>query len=232
MANKYHTIQQLISFWDEFEALNTDAGLTAFAGWLKDLLEKKKGGDKDIYSRGEGNTAPENQVETEVDNKHKFISLISRLARLQDFYTKKLFEGLPLSNLLEFNFLMHINKNMSLKKKEIIDYNLVEYTTGIDIIKRLIRLGLVDEFQDQLDRRSKRLKITSEGKKVLVEALITLKKIEHLFFLSPDLDDWETCIPVLETLEAYHSGIFAKSDYGSGYKILQVFETASRKTEL
>jgi DNA-binding MarR family transcriptional regulator len=161
----------------------------------------------------------------EADAKQLFFSLISRLSRLQDFYTKKFFEGLPLNNLLEFNFLFYINKNASIRKKEIIDYHHVEYTTGIDIIKRLIKLLLVSESKDQLDKRSKRLKITSEGKRVLMEALIRINKITHVFFEILENENWMGCMKVLSALEDYHKKIFAKSNTNTSYELLNTINS-------
>jgi DNA-binding MarR family transcriptional regulator len=150
---------------------------------------------------------------------------LSRLSRLQEFYTKKFFDGLPLNNLLEFNFLFLINKKPLLRKKEIIDYHHVEYTTGIDILKRLIKLQLITESMDPLDKRSKRLKITNEGKKVLMEALIRYNEITQIFFEVLPSVDWDDCLKQLLILEEFHSKIYQKNASSTGYEILSTLQT-------
>ena len=220
MKNKYDNIQRLIAYWQEFEGKNPTQDFSGFGQWLS----KEKINDPSFSPSNIKSGDLLNQSESEINIKQRFLELISRLSRLQDFYTKKLFEGLPLNNLLEFSFLFSLNKNSSFKKKEIIDYNLVEYTTGIDIIKRLIRLQLVNEFPDQFDKRSKRLKITSEGKRVLVDALLVINKIGHLFFNNRQHNNWEVCLQNLTELEAYHKNIFGKGNTGTGYEILKIIQ--------
>lgn len=220
MKNKYDTIQQLISFWQEFEETNPSAEIAAFGRWLN--IEKTT----HSLSQSSDIRTEKEQIpgRAQANAQQRLMEIISRISRLQDFYTKKLFEGLPLSNLLEFNFLFSLNKNTSFKKKELIDINLVEYTTGIDIIKRLIRLQLVNEFPDQIDKRSKRLKITSEGKKVLIDALLVVNKIGNLFFGNHQIDRWEYCMQNLSALEVYHKNIFIRGNTATGYEILKIIQ--------
>ena len=129
-----------------------------------------------------------------------------------------------MSNFLEFNFLFSLNKHASFRKKEIININLVEYSTGIDIIKRLIKLKLVDEFPDELDKRSKRLRITTEGKRVLIDALMVISKIGKLFFDPFNMEELDGCLQNLNRLESYHTRILNKWNSVSGFEILKILE--------
>jgi MarR family transcriptional regulator, lower aerobic nicotinate degradation pathway regulator len=220
MKNKYDNIQQLISFWQEFEGANPTSDIAAFGQWLN--IEKATY----FLSQSSNNQSEKEQVssESEINSPQRLMEIISRISRIQDFYAKKLFEGLPLNNLLEFNFLFSLNKNIFFKKKELIDSNLVEYTTGIDIIKRLIRLKLVNEFPDQIDKRSKRLKITSEGKRVLIDALLVVNKIGNLFFGNYPKEHWEYCKQNLSELEVYHKTLFIRGNTATGYEILKIIQ--------
>lgn len=224
MKSKYNNIQRLIAYWQEYEEKNPIQDFNDFSQWLS----KKETNNPSLptlnMKSGDELKHGKIQNEDELNNRQRFLEVIFRLSRLQDFYTKKLFEGLPLNNLLEFNFLFSLNKNISFKKKEVIDYNLVEYTTGIDIIKRLVKLQLVVEFADQLDKRSKRLKITSEGKKVLVDALIVINKIGYLFFEDHQHYNWEVCMKNLTDLVECHRKIFTRSNSVTKYDILQIIK--------
>jgi len=228
MRKNYDNIRRLIAYWQEYEENNPIQDFNDFGKWLdkKDTSDSSSS-STDINS-GDELSHSKSQNEDELNNRQRFLDVIFRLSRLQDFYVKKLFEGIPLNNLLEFNFLFSLNRNISFKKKEIIDYNLVEYTTGIDIIKRLIKLQLVIEFTDQLDKRSKRLKITSEGKRVLIDALIVLNKIGYLFFDDRQHENWEVCMQNLTELVEYHRKIFIRCNSGTRYDILQVIKADDR----
>ncbi len=229
MKKKYNNIQQLIAYWQEYEETNTTDSFSDFGLWLGKESKIKPTTDSTRDSSSTHEVFEKKMLAFDSNIHHRFLNLFSRLSRLQEFYTRRLFEGLPLNNLLEFNFLFSLNKKVSYKKKEIIDFNLVEYTTGIDIIKRLIRLRLVNEFPDQLDKRSKRLKITSEGKRVLVDALIVINKMGHLFFDNWELENWEPCLHNLSELEAYHAKIFTSGNTFSGYELLQIMKESEKE---
>lgn len=221
MANKYSHIQQLIGFWQQYEESVTNPEFKDFSNWLGEYLPKD---DKHFEEKSLQSQYVIDEIEA-FTLKQQINNLISRLSRLLEFYTKKFFEGLPINSLLEFSFLFSINKNISLKKKEIIGLNLIEYSTGIDILKRLIKQQLLTESRDEVDKRSKRLKITPDGKRVLMEALIRMNKINHLFFIKLNENTLNQLLPVLNKLENHHKKIFTKYGSNPDFKMLQILES-------
>lgn len=211
MPNKYKNIQTLITLWQDYERDSDTPEMEGFSDWLKEKMnsENEPGNKNDIHQQdpADGDYTKISRADQRMD----FMHLVSRLARFQDFYVKRLFEGLPIHSMLEFHFLMSINKNVSSKKKEIIDSQLVEYTTGIDIVKRLIRLKLVTESTDLYDKRNKRLKITPEGKKVVIDTLLRIKKIENYFLLDASSTQFMQCLSFLRKMEEFHFSVYAKN---------------------
>ncbi len=55
----------------------------------------------------------------------------------------------------------------SYREMELIHIHLLEDASGIEVIKRLLNRGLIVEFNDPDDKRTKRLKISAEGKGIL-----------------------------------------------------------------
>ena len=208
MPQKYKIIQQLIDLWQEFEDQEENADFRKFGEWLS---ERPAEGKKNTYGEEIITTDQINIPYMEgMAIKEKINFLLSRLSRFYDFYTKKFFSSLPINNQLEFQFLLSLNKSGMPKKTEIIKSQLVEYTTGIDILKRLSRLGLVEEYKDNQDKRSIRVRITSEGKRTLIEALLRIKKINDLFFKETDIKTCRLLINPLITLNNYHTILFDK----------------------
>jgi DNA-binding MarR family transcriptional regulator len=226
MTNRYNNIQLLISLWADFELSESEPDISNFGEWLITMHkpENNQNAEQDSVSNSPGKQEKEDEI------RQSFLGLISRISRLQDFYIKRLFEGIPLNNLLEFSFLSFINKNASIRKKEIINYHLVEYTTGIDIIKRLIKLGLVSETKDMLDKRSKRLKITTEGKGILMQALISMNKIGAIFLNRQKTENLSNILKVLAEIEEYHRKVYAESSTNTSYEILQSSSTSEENT--
>lgn len=78
--------------------------------------------------------------------------------------TKAVLAGRALGSVDEYSFLLHLDHSPSFRKMEIIEMHNLEAPTGIEVIKRLLRAALVEEFQDPEDGRAKRIRITPAGK--------------------------------------------------------------------
>jgi DNA-binding MarR family transcriptional regulator len=66
--------------------------------------------------------------------------------------------------------------NGRLHQNGIIDMNIHEKTTGMEVIKRLLNNGLIEQTDDPKDRRSKRLLITGKGMGVLFGTFEEMRK--------------------------------------------------------
>jgi DNA-binding MarR family transcriptional regulator len=52
----------------------------------------------------------------------------------------------------------------SLSKSELIQKQVMEKTSGTEIINRMIKMGLIESFNDETDKRSVRVKMTPAGR--------------------------------------------------------------------
>jgi DNA-binding MarR family transcriptional regulator len=84
----------------------------------------------------------------------------------------------------------------------------MEKTSGTEIINRLLKLELMDQFNDEIDRRSMRLKITIKGKTEIVKILPQMKMVSEL--VAGNLTETEkiTLAFLLRKLECFHNDIF------------------------
>ena len=97
------------------------------------------------------------------------------LARYIKFYMQKALKDSPLQTIDESTYLMTLMSIDSLNKTELNNFNVCEKTTGNEIIKRLLRKGLVTEFDDPTDKRSKRVRISEQGIQTMRSVLPALK---------------------------------------------------------
>jgi DNA-binding MarR family transcriptional regulator len=65
----------------------------------------------------------------------------------------------------EFTYLYRLMDEETLTKMQLVERNAHEKQTGIEIIKRMVKNNLVEEFPDENDKRTTRLKLTDLGKK-------------------------------------------------------------------
>jgi MarR family transcriptional regulator, lower aerobic nicotinate degradation pathway regulator len=138
-------------------------------------------------------------------NRDGYLSaLIGRMAKYAAFYSKKGLKSMELNNYEDVLFLIRIIHIGTPKKSELIYDLLTEFPSGIDIIKRLINLGLCEEFPDEHDRRSKRVKITEKGLSMMPAYFGVLGKVSQMATILLSADEKELLIGLLEKLEYFH----------------------------
>ncbi len=132
---------------------------------------------------------------------------ITHLFRYAKHYTKKALENSPLSTLDDFTFLLTLRYQGSMTKSELTSQHLLEITSGIEIIKRLSRQGLITTFDDPNDRRSKQVAITEAGIALLDELLIDMKQVSRLVAGNVTPEEMHFLLPILTKLHHFHGEI-------------------------
>ena len=96
------------------------------------------------------------------------------------------------------------------KKTEVISVHLVEFTTGMDIIKRLLNQGLIIESVNEADKRSKLVHTTEAGKAVLKKSLKQMDAEKEMFLACINSNKWKKIMSTLEELNSFHNNIYLK----------------------
>jgi DNA-binding MarR family transcriptional regulator len=130
--------------------------------------------------------------------------------RFASFYTKKAFHDLEITNVNEFSILACIQGLGTPTKTEVAHFNLLEKTTGTEMMKRLIKLGFIEEFDDENDKRSKRVKITPRGNNIMETAVQQLWELSEIVVGNLSDDQKHELASMLEELNDFHSSIYFK----------------------
>ncbi len=133
---------------------------------------------------------------------------LGRLARFADMYTKKALAELPIANTDEIVYLMILDHVGTPRKSELINNGLSEFSTGVEIIRRLQKAGLVKEFPDTEDRRSKRVRLTEDGKKLLYEVYPKMNLVARIVAGTLIEDEKDLLIQILGRLEKLHDEVY------------------------
>jgi DNA-binding MarR family transcriptional regulator len=91
---------------------------------------------------------------------HLYIHTVSR--SVKNKFTS-LLKKWPISTYDEYNFLVHIQHLGSTRKMELVQMHLMSAASGFEVIQKLLKRKLVKEFPDPDDKRSTRIKLTTEG---------------------------------------------------------------------
>ncbi|GAB4402642.1 MAG: hypothetical protein OHK0039_00910 [Bacteroidia bacterium] len=93
--------------------------------------------------------------------------LIWRLSKFIRHDTKALFEHCGLYSQDEFAILAHVDYLGECPKKVAVHDNLIEMSTGIDMIRRLVQRGLLLDRPNPADQRERLIRLSEQGAAVL-----------------------------------------------------------------
>jgi DNA-binding MarR family transcriptional regulator len=204
MPRKYELLQELVGLLDEYEQ-NTrerDPSVMGFSVWLNQKMGYFSPGLAQASYQAEASSS-----DPTADRATQLTMLITYLYRYAKHYSKKALEQAPLSTLDEFGFLITLLDRDSLTKSELINLHLLEITSGIEIIKRLVRQGLLETFPDPDDRRSRRVRLTEKGRGVTLQTMQEMQKVTRLVAGDLSEDEQHLLLPVLNRLNDFHAVI-------------------------
>lgn len=211
MGNRYNILKQLIDLWESYEEEEQDLNLLDFAEWLRIQLGKSPQLNKKVtYTKSKTGQPSHNAYFKSLDEPTRFLESISRISRYHEFYTRKFLVDLPINNRLEYLFLKTVRQMNRSKKTDLINIHLVDYSTGMDTIKRLINSGFLMETSDENDKRVKLLEVTKTGLDVLLLADKKVSDEKKMFLTCISTNKWKKALPVLYEIDKLHNSIYLK----------------------
>ena len=209
MGSRYEMLKKLIDLWETYEDESEQLNLLDFSDWLTIQMKQNPELNKKIlYKKVKTNQPEQDLFIKNMDEPARFLEYISRISRYHEFYLRKFFVDLPINNRLEFLFLHTVEQEGQAKKTDLINIHLVEYSTGMDTIKRLINNGLLKENQDENDKRVKLLEITEKGKSILMLAIKKVSEEKNMFLACISMNKWKKTMPALEAINEFHNSIY------------------------
>lgn len=134
--------------------------------------------------------------------------MIGYLYRYARVYAKKGLEDTPLVTYDDFTYLATLWQHQPMTKIQLIERNIHEKTTGTEIIRRLLNNGLVEQSADEVDKRSKRLKLTDKGLQLLLNMFPTMSQVATLIGGNLSLHEKMLLVGLLQKLHTFHNPIF------------------------
>lgn len=205
----YQLIQQLIGLVAELEEQNQgeEISIQDFTGFLSTRINASDITDHKIVSL---NKDPRfgNESHQAIENAYRLENNIGRLfifmSRYAKSYIKKALDGTPLQSAEDFTALAILLTHTELSKSQLISYNLQEKTSGTEVIRRLIVAGLVKQWDDVKDKRSRSIAITAAGRDLLYQVFLDMDHVGKV--ITGKLTDSEklTLQYLLQKLETFH----------------------------
>ena len=122
----------------------------------------------------------------------------------------------------DFTYLFRMMDYESLTKMQLIEKNAHEKQTGIEIIKRLVKNGLLAESPDQHDKRSTRIAVTEKGKKVFLESMQDITVVSKIMCGQLNTKEKEALLSSLKKLNTFHHTVYSNFKNENTSEILKL----------
>ncbi|WP_158640657.1 MarR family winged helix-turn-helix transcriptional regulator [Anseongella ginsenosidimutans] len=135
---------------------------------------------------------------------------IGRISKLHLFYANLALKGTDLHQIEEFWLLCTIRQEKNPKKSEVIYANLLELSSGTDMLNRMKQRGLIREVADKEDKRSKRIMLTEKGEEMIDPCFEEINKSAKM--LVNELSEMEKGLAVhlLKSMEIKFSSLWTR----------------------
>lgn len=204
-----HILIELLDYLDEFEnqhkVTEKKFSTADFIGYLNavhvpDTLsdDKIRGGEESwqVIQYTENRTATNVSI------------LVSLLYRYAKMYSRKAMKESGLKSVDEFALLITLMTHDTISKQELIKEQVLEKTSGIEIVNRLIRQGFVDQFDGDKDRRSKLLRITPQGRNEILQILPRMNQVSKIVVGNLTQTEQNLLTFLMRKLDHFHNDIF------------------------
>lgn len=122
----------------------------------------------------------------------------------------------------DFTYLFRMMDYDSLTKMQLIEKNAHEKQTGIEIIKRLVKNGLLAESPDQNDKRSTRISVTDKGKSVFLESMKDITVVSKIMCGQLNMKEKENLLDSLKKLNTFHHTVYSNFKNENPNEILKL----------
>ncbi len=203
VMKNYTLLKELLPYIEKYESQEKPEVLSPvadFSAWL----QKEMARDVRVKDTRAGDENPERTRRSE-DVRTTISKMVYMMYRYARFYTKKAMINSEINSLDDFALLVTLRTHKSVIKGELIKMFVLEKTTGIEIVNRLIRNGLAQQQDSKEDKRNKNIAITEKGKRELNIIFAEMAKTSEI--VTGNLEDEEQVelIRLVTKLDRFHN---------------------------
>ena len=207
-------IIEILTELDHFQKsnANTSAGLDDFRLYLN---------QKAYESENPRNLTEKFDLDV-FDLENEIAKQVIMLGRYSKQLIRKSLENHPDLVNEDFTYLFRMMDYESLTKMQLIEKNAHEKQTGIEIIKRLVKNGLLAESPDQHDKRSTRIAVTEKGKKVFLDSMRDITVVSKIMCGQLNTSEKEALLNSLKKLNTFHHTVYSNFKNENTAEILKL----------
>ena len=185
-------VVSLVNEWDKFEQQHTNGDIADFCRYF--LAQNARRDDM------VGGKLPPSDGSL-------LMKIMGKLIHIYRIYFEAAMAELNVPLPETFYFLNELRFLEEVKKTDLINAMLMEYTTGMDAINKLIKEGYIKSRQHDTDKRATLISLTEKGRNKLQECYKQMSMVTEMMFKSMHPEAIKLCISLLGEAEVYQSKI-------------------------
>lgn len=194
-------VEHLFDFDSQFHG-ESEYTMADFVGYLNASHVSQPSKHRELAG-GEEEWVKENQ-----DENTEIARMLVFIYRYAAIYFKKALKESNIHTLDEFSFLIVLMTYPSLTKTELINKLIMEKTSGVEVIKRLHKRSLIEEFDNPNDKRSILVAITAQGKNEVAKLLPRMGLVGNVVVGNLTQPEISALSYLLRKLDYHHHEIF------------------------
>lgn len=191
---RYAKIKELIDYFEQFELENGSQDISSFAYWLH---QQTSASPKTVSPKDK-----EQQLNEKISEE------LGKLSNYAKHYVKKATKDTPLAGWNDMVAMIILYYSGSKRKTELIQMGLMDLSPGMEVIRRLLRLGLIEEFSDPDDGRAKQVKLTDSGFEMYKQMEKQISKVSQIIGGNLTVEEKQQLTIILEKLAHFHYPIW------------------------
>lgn len=197
-------LELLIEILKEFKDFEESASYrpTAKVEDFSNFLNEKSYDNESPTNLSEKYELKVNDLENEIAKQ------VILLGRYSKHLIKKALEPHPDLVNDDFTYLFRMMDYDSLTKTQLIEKNAHEKQSGIEIIKRLVKNGLLSEKADEKDKRSVRISVTPKGRTIFFETMKDITVVSKIMSGKLSEEEKNNMLSYLKKVNTFHHTVY------------------------
>ncbi len=192
----YELIKQIIDLVGEFVIGRTDKEIhiKSFANWLSKRMDETVSAEKYEITG--------HSLEAEI------AAYIGRMSRYSNVYIKSALVDLPFTTDMDFAFTAILHRSGPVGKTDLIRKMAYDKSSGMEVIKRLLKNELIEQFPNPDDKRGKLLRLTEKGEENVIKAYSEASKAAKMVSGCLSKSEQMALLSTLKKLDEFHLPIY------------------------
>lgn len=199
----YEILHEIISELEQFERNKSDSqiSLDSFRRWLNERF---------YHQESPLNLMEKVEVDSPLGLNYEIVKQMLLLSRYSRIIIRKGMEIYPELVNEDFTYLYRLLDYESLTKIQLIEKNAHEKQSGLEVIKRLIKHELVDEFPDPNDGRSKRISVTKKGRELFKNTTQEVNLISQIITARLTSEEKESLFNIIKKMNVFQHHVYLR----------------------